>query len=144
MRPNRSKTREAFTLLELLLVVIIIGILAAVAIPNLAGRSQEARIVAARQEITGTLGIALDMFEQDTGSYPTTEQGLEALVTAPVGVVSWRGPYVKAVVVPKDPWGNPYQYTFPSPTYPGLYELVSGGPDGALGTEDDISNLLSE
>ena len=138
------RLRRGFSLLEMLLVVIIIGILAAVVIPSLAGRSEEARIVAAKQEIIGALGLALDIYEQDTGSYPTTKQGLEALVSAPGGVQNWRGVYLKAGSVPKDPWGNPYEYIFPSTRFPGLYELSSNGPDGAPDTDDDISNLATE
>jgi len=148
MRPepqtNGRRRRRGFTLLELLLVVIIIGVLAAAVIPNLVGRSQEARVAAAKQDIFGALATSLDLFEQDTGTYPTTEQGLEALVSAPPGLQGWRGPYIKSLIVPKDPWDNYYVYTFPTAEYPTLYELVSRGPDGELGTEDDITNLPRE
>ena len=134
--------RSAFTLLELLLVVVIIGILAAAVIPSLAGRSQQARSAAAKQDIFGALGTSLDMFANDTGGYPTTEQGLKALVIQPAGVTNWLGPYIKSGQLSDDPWGNAYVYTYPSQKNPTLYELISKGPDGKLGTDDDISCLV--
>ena len=111
---GRRRVRTgAFTLIELLLVITIISVLAAVIVPRFFGRSREARIVAARQMIVGTFGVAIDLFEQDTGRYPTMEEGLSALIENPQ-VVNWRGPYLKSVVLPPDPWGNPYRYSFPS------------------------------
>jgi len=118
--------------------------MAAAAIPHLAGKAREAKIVRAKQDILGAIGTVLDLYEQSVGSYPTTQQGLEALVSEPAGVQGWDGPYLKQVSVPQDPWGNEYVYTFPSPDYPAFYELVSMGPDGQLGTEDDISNLETD
>ena len=144
LRESPCSSRGGFTLLELLLVVIIIGILAAAVIPTFAGRAEQARIAAAKQDIFGSLGVALDLYEQDTGSYPTMAQGLGALVSEPAGVHNWHGPYLKSTVVPKDPWGNPYDYRFPSSAVPTLYELVSAGKDGQLGTNDDITNLPKE
>jgi general secretion pathway protein G len=135
---------RAFTLVELLLVVTIIGVLAALVVPKFAGRSQQARITAAKQDIVGTLGVALDLFEQDAGRYPTTEEGLQVLVTAPTqgDVSGWNGPYIKSATVPKDPWGRDYRYTYPSQLTgnASLYDLLSAGPDGQYGTADDISN----
>ncbi len=136
--------QQAFTLVELLLVVTIIGVLAALVVPRFVGRSQQARITAARQEIVGTLGVALDLFEQDLGRYPTVEEGFEVLIRAPSdGTASyWRGPYVKSASVPLDPWGQEYRYTYPSQLaeISTLYDLQSAGPDGQFGTEDDITN----
>jgi len=135
---------KAFTLVELLLVVTIIGVLAALVVPRFAGRSQQARITAARQEIVGTLGVALDLFEQDMGRYPTTEEGLEVLLRAPAEgrIEHWRGPYLKTAMLPLDPWQNEYHYTYPSQLTdsPTLYDLQSAGLDGQFGTEDDITN----
>lgn len=131
--------RSAFTLLELLLVVVIIGILAAAVIPNLAGKSQQARIATARSDISGALATALDSYEQSTGSYPTTSQGLNALISAPSGVQNWQGPYIKPPVLPQDPWGHDYVYKFPGSRFPTMYELLSAGPDGKAGTDDDIT-----
>lgn len=144
MKSEVKRQEAGFTLLEILLVVVIIGILAAAIIPNLAGRSQQARIARVRQDIAGGLGTGLAVYEQDVGTYPTTEQGLDALVAAPPGVKNWHGPYLTTGVVPKDPWGNAYVYRFPGEKFPALYDLVSPGPDGQLGTEDDISNHPEE
>jgi general secretion pathway protein G len=131
-------------LVELLLVVSIIAVLASLVVPRFAGRSKQARVTAARQEIVGTIGIALDMFEQDVGRYPTTEEGLAALLTQPSGgtITGWRGPYFQSATVPLDPWGREYRYTYPSQlsSMPTLYDVVSGGPDGQFGTVDDITN----
>lgn len=130
-----------FTLIELLLVITIISVLAAVIVPRFFGRSQEARIVAAKQTIVGTFGIALDLFEQDTGRYPNTDEGLQALIVNPQ-TRSWLGPYLKSASVPLDPWGNPYKYTWPSQLTASetLYDIVSPGPDGVYGSEDDVTN----
>ncbi|HUT29267.1 MAG TPA: type II secretion system major pseudopilin GspG [Sedimentisphaerales bacterium] len=131
----------AFTLIELLLVITIISVLAAVIVPRFFGRSQEARIVAAKQAVVGSFGIALDMFEQDIGRYPTTEEGLQALIVNPQ-TKNWRGPYLKSASIPLDPWGSPYRYTWPSQLTASetLYDIVSPGPDGAYGNEDDVTN----
>jgi len=132
---------EGFTLIELLLVITIISVLAAVVMPRFFGRSQEARIVAARQTIVGTFGVAMDLFEQDIGRYPTTEEGLLALIQNPQ-LSNWHGPYLKSSSIPLDPWGNPYKYTYPSELTSSeyLYDIVSAGPDGVYGNEDDITN----
>ncbi len=143
-RQSRRGRRAAFTLLEILLVVVIIGILAATVIPSLAGRATEARIAAAKQDVFGALGVALDVYEQDCGVYPTTEQGLGSLVEAPAGAQGWKGPYLKTPKVPLDPWGNAYEYRYPRAAYPTMYELASPGADGQLGTADDISNMPTE
>ena len=138
---KRKKTAKGFTLIELLLVITIISVLAAVVVPRFFGRSQEARIVAARQTIVGTFGIALDLFEQDTGRYPRSDEGLRALVYNPQ-ITNWRGPYLKSTNVPLDPWGNEYKYNYPSELSSSefLYDIVSSGPDGVFGNNDDVTN----
>jgi general secretion pathway protein G len=132
---------HGFTLIELLLVITIISVLAAVVMPRFFGRSQEARIVAARQSIVGTFGVALDLFEQDTGRYPAGDEGLLALIQNPQ-VSNWHGPYLKTTSIPLDPWGNQYRYTYPGELTGSefLYDIVSAGPDGVYGNEDDITN----
>ena len=136
-----NRRDKAFTLMELLLVVAIIGVLAAMLLPNLSGRSEEARKARAKTEIVSTIGLALSMFESDTGKYPTTEQGLTALVNKPDQATTWRGPYIQQAKQFIDPWGNPYHYECPGQHNVTSYDLASAGPDGSLGTEDDITNF---
>ena len=133
------KRESGFTLIELLLVIIIIGVLAAMVIPRFAGRTEEAKRAAARADIEANIAIALDIFELDNGRYPTTEEGLAALRTKPSGADNWNGPYLKKRV-PIDPWRNPYIYISPGIHNPEDYDLYSYGPDGAEGGGDDIVN----
>jgi len=104
-----------FTLLELLIVMIIIGLLAALIGPKMIGRVGESRQTVAKQQVEG-FGSALEMYKLDTTKYPTQEQGLEALVSEPQGVNNWKGPYLKKKFIPKDPWGHEYIYTYPGKT----------------------------
>jgi general secretion pathway protein G len=139
---SRTKNSpKAFTLIELLLVITIISVLAAVVTPRFFGRSQEARIAAAKQTIAGSFDIALALFEQDIGRYPGSDEGLQALIQNPQ-VTNWRGPYLQSATVPLDPWGDPYRYSYPSELTNSehLYDIVSAGPDGSFGTADDITN----
>lgn len=133
-----NRKSKGFTLIELLLVITIISVLAAVVVPRFFGRSKEARIAAAQQTIFGTFGVALSMFEQDTGRYPET---LDSLVRNNQ-LRGWRGPYIESVTIPLDPWGNEYKYTFPSELTNSetLYDVVSSGPDGTYGNNDDVTN----
>lgn len=128
--------KNGFTLIELMLVVIIIGVLAAMVMPRLVGRSEEARAAAAKADINSNVNLGLDMFEMDNGRYPTTEEGLGALRTNS-GLPSWKGPYLKKD--PKDPWGKPYFYKNPG-THSNDYDLYSAGPNGIEGDEDDVGN----
>ena len=131
---ERDKAR-AFTLIEMLLVIVIIGVLAGMVVVNLSGRSQESRIVRAKADLAGQLAIALDLFEQDVGRYPTTEEGLRALVEDP-GVPGWKRPYLRSGLKP-DPWKTEYQYSL-SAEDSAQYVLFCAGPDKQPGTDDDI------
>jgi general secretion pathway protein G len=129
--PNQS--RRAFTLVEMLLVVTIIGILAALVIPKIAGRGEQARETAAFTDIHGGIKTALDQFEVDNGLYP---KSLQDLLTQPSNAKNWRGPYLDKL--PVDPWGNPYIYYYPGKHTANSYDLLSMGPDQKEGTDDDI------
>jgi len=138
--------KRGFTLIEIMLVVIIIGILTAMIVPNIAGRSDVARKTAARTDIESNLATALDLYHMDTGRYPTTEQGLMALVKAPTSgpvPAQWSGPYLKKKKIPKDPWGHDYSYVCPGAHNPDNYDLSSLGADG-VESSDDITNWEKE
>jgi general secretion pathway protein G len=140
-----KKDQRGFTLIELMIVIVIIGILATLLIPRIMERPEEARRIKAKADIK-TIESALKLYKIDTGNYPTTEQGLEALIrkpdTSPVPK-KWRdGGYLEGDAVPKDPWGNPYYYT--SSDKAGRdYEIISYGNDGqpgGTGKDADISS----
>lgn len=134
--------RRGFTLIELLLVLVILGILAAIVVPKFSGRTEQARETAARSQIS-TFGTALDAFEVDVGKYPSGKNGLQELVEAPREAQNWRGPYLKSDV-PNDPWGNPYVYECPGRHNQSSYDLMSLGPDGREGGDDDITNWTQQ
>src|SRR5256885_9621674 len=132
----------AFTLIELLLVLVILGIVAAIVVPKFSGRTEQARNTAAQSQIS-TFGTALDAFEVDNGFYPKGKSGLGDLVQAPRDAQNWRGPYLKSNI-PNDPWGRPYVYDCPGKHNPSSYDLSSMGPDGRAGNEDDITNWQTD
>lgn len=142
MRQKRRKARLGFTLIEIMVVVVILAILAALIVPKIMSRPDEARVVAARQDIS-TIMQALRLYRLDNLRYPTSEQGLASLVAPPVIAPlppNWKaGGYLERL--PKDPWGNPYQFL--NPGIRGEIDVFSFGADGAVGgqgTDADIGS----
>ncbi len=129
--------KKGFTLLELMIVIVILGILATVVMPRIMDRPEQARRVKAVTEIR-LIETALSSFKVDTGRYPTSQEGLDALVQAPSGIKMWDGPYMKKM--PKDAWQNEFQYSGPGKAGESDYEVASGGVDGVRGGDDDISS----
>ncbi len=125
-----------FTLIELMLVVVIIGALAAMVLPRLTGRSEQARIAAVKTDIQANIATALKLYELDNGNFPSTSEGLAALLNKPGSAVNWNGPYSEKK--PIDAWGREYKYKSPG-EHRSDYDLYSLGKDGAEGT-DDITN----
>jgi len=135
-RPEIRNRWRAFTLVEMLLVVTIIGILAALVIPRIAGTGERARETAVRADINGGIKSALGAYEVDNGFYP---KSLQDLLVQPSNARNWHGPYLEKL--PLDPWGNPYVYYYPGKHNQSFFDLLSVGPDGKEGTDDDIGNL---
>jgi general secretion pathway protein G len=147
---NSSGNQRGFTLIELMIVIVIIGILATLLMPRIMERPEEARRIKAKTDVKA-IESALKLYKIDNGTYPTTEQGLEALLkkpeTQPVPK-KWReGGYLDGTAVPKDPWNNPFFYTSPVKAKEGRdydYEIISYGHDGepgGTGRNADISSL---
>jgi general secretion pathway protein G len=133
---NRSDKESGFTLLELLVVIVILGLLIGLVAPAVLRQLGHAKDSIAQQSIQRIASV-LDLYKLDNGSYPDSSQGLQALITKPDGVDSWAGPYLKSGDAPLDPWGHPYLYAEPS-TRPGLdYDLCSLGSSGKAGQPGD-------
>ena len=136
MKPHSAiGDARGFTLIELMIVVVILGILALVVVPNVMDRPDEARQIKAKSDIQ-SLETALRLFKLDNGFYPSTEQGLQALVAKPTtGKIpkKWNKPYIEKGKLPKDPWGNDFVYL--SPGLHGDYDIISYGADGVAGGE---------
>ena len=128
------------TLIEILVVLVLIGVVLGIVGGNFIGKGEKAKADAARIEIS-QIAQTLDLYKLEIGRYPTSQEGLQALITAPSGVANWNGPYWKKGTLPKDPWGNEYKYTAPGAKGP--YDIVSYGADGKEGGEGanrDITN----
>ncbi len=136
-----GRARNAFTILELLLVLVILAVLAGIVGSRFVGQSQSAKVKAATTQL-GNFKLALDRFEISLGRYPTSSEGLRVLVEKPSGdnAKAWEGPYLDGDAVPKDQWETPWNYRHPGQHRPEGYDLWSNGPDQREGGGDDISN----
>jgi general secretion pathway protein G len=145
--PSRPLGRcpRGFTLIELIVVLVVLGLLAGLVAPQIFGRVSEAKLVTTRTQME-LLGAALDGYRLDNGSYPTTAQGLRALVerpaTAPVPT-AWRGPYLRKAI-PVDPWGRAYLYASPGQRQPNGFDLSSLGRDGVAGGEGEDTDIIGQ
>ena len=141
MHVARRRGSEGFTLIEIMVVMAIIAMLAAMVGPRIMGSLGRAELQAATAQVE-RLGTALDTFRLDMGRYPTTQEGLAALVQPPPNAGRWDGPYLNKTTVPLDPWKNPYQYRAPGGAGR-PYDLFSFGSDGAPGGEGDARDITS-
>ena len=138
------RATRGFTLIEIMVVVVIIGILAALVLPNVMGRHRQANTTKAKQDIRA-YGVALDTYRMDNFKYPTADQGLQALIQQPSDARNWRGPYTKGGLR-KDPWGNDYRYVYPG-TRRREYDLFTLGADnqeGGEGIDADIGSWSTD
>jgi len=146
--PQRSEERErsalrdrcGFTLIELLVVLVIIGLLAGTAAPLIMTSLGSSRTKAARLQIEN-LTASLDLYRLETGHYPTTDQGLVALIERPADVADWNGPYLRKRALPLDPWGHAYQYRLPE--HGGVFDIYSLGADDVEGGEGENQDVVS-
>jgi general secretion pathway protein G len=136
---RNTSAAAGFTLIELIVVVVIIGLLAGLVLPQFIRQEEKAKLKATRAQIE-LLGTALDTFRLDIGRYPTSEEGLQALRQKPATLDRWDGPYIKKEL-PEDPWGKPYVYK--SPGDHGPYDIVSYAADGVPGGEGDNRDITS-
>jgi general secretion pathway protein G len=144
-RPSTShilanKTRAGFTLIEMLVVLVIIGLVTSLVGPRVLNYLSDSRVKAARLQIEA-LTNSLDLYYMDVGRYPTTQEGLTALTRRPPGIDVWNGPYVKGAIVPPDPWRNAYVYAAPGGH--GAYDLLSYGSDGHEGGEGSAADVTN-
>jgi general secretion pathway protein G len=133
------RPQSGFTLLELLVVLVVLGLLAGIVAPKYFAQLGRSEVKVAKAQIEG-LGKALDLYRLEVGHYPSTEQGLQALVTAPSDETRWTGPYLQKKL-PQDPWGRNYTYRYPGEN--GEYDLLSMGKDGQPGGDGENAEVTS-
>ena len=138
--PGRSRAR-GMTLIEILVVLVLIGVVLGVVGGNFIGKGEKAKADAAKIEM-GQIAQTLDLYKLEVGRYPSTQEGLQALISAPPGVTNWNGPYWKKTSVPKDPWGNDYRYAAPGQNN-APYEISSYGADGKEGGDGTNKDITS-
>lgn len=142
MRAENKRNRRGFTLIELMVVLIILALLATVIVPNVVGKSDDAKATKAKADVASIEGL-LDQYYLDLGAYPTTEEGLQALSKAPDGAEGkWKGPYAKKPI-PADPWGNAYHYESPGSHGANRYEVWSLGSDNQEGGDGYAADVVS-
>jgi len=139
-RVARRRRQRGFTLVEMLVVITIIGLVVSLVGPRVLNYLAESKVKAAKIQIQ-SFESALDLFYLDAGRYPSTAEGLAALVRSTSGVTAWNGPYLKGGLVPNDPWGKPYVYR--SPGEHGVYDIISYGSDGQEGGTGTAADITS-
>jgi len=136
----KSQSRRGFTLIELMVVVLIIAVLAALVVPKVQDYQLQAKNGAAKSQI-GRLASILQKFRLDCDRYPTTEEGLGSLLQQPSDATGWKGPYLESATIPRDPWEQDFVYVSPGPISEDSFMLTCNGNDKQNGTDDDITNL---
>ncbi len=139
-REWKRHAASGMTLIEILVVLVLIAVVMGIVGGNFIGKGEKAKADAAKIEI-GQISQTLDLYKLEVGRYPTTQEGLQALISAPAGTANWNGPYWKKSTVPKDPWGNEYKYV--SPGSSAAYEIISFGADGKEGGDGPNKDINS-